>query len=188
MVQVTDFKASGPEADFRDVLKMISYLLQYPNKEWLHIGDLTEEVSQLVDEDSKASLLTFLQEISEYSLEQLEAHFVNVFDFNDKRTLYLSYLKAGEQRERGMILVELKTLYNEYGFTLTDEELSDFLPVVLEFASVAPLTIACNLLNSFLEMIEQLVQELGTIDSVYQSLLTCCLTVSKKMILVKVGD
>ncbi len=188
MVEMTNSTVLNSEADLRVALKMLSYLLQYPNKEWLQIEDLTDEVSRLADDASKESLLRFLQEISDYSMEQLEEHFVNLFDFNDRRTLYLSYLKAGEQRERGMILVELKTLYHEHGFTLTDEELSDYLPVVLEFASVAPLNIAANLLGSFQEMIEKLSLELGKMATSYQILIDACLLIIQKMILLKEGE
>ncbi len=167
------------------VFKMISYLLQYPNQQWLQMDDLVNEVNELDDSEERTSLLAFLSSIGELPLDELEAHYVNVFDFNAACSLYLSYLKAGEQRERGAILVELKTLYNEHGFQMTDEELSDYLPVVLEFAAVAPLQIAINLLGSFDEPIHQVYEELDKVDSPYKLLLAACLKSIEKFKLVK---
>lgn len=167
---------SKDEKDVRNSFKMISYLLQYPDKRWLQWGELVEEVEEFENPDLKVPLAAFLKAIGGISLDDLEQYYVDLFDFNPACTLSLSYLKAGEQRERGQILVELKGMYREYGYEMTEEELSDYLPVVLEFASVAPLEISANLLGSFCEPIEKLQQELEMLKSPYLFLLTACLS------------
>lgn len=155
------------ETEVREAFQLISYLLQYPEKEWLQWRELVEETEQFEEHSLRKPLLSFLKGIGEVSLDDLTQAYVQQFDFNPKCSLYLTYLKAGEQRERGQILVELKALYKEYGFVMTDEELSDYLPLVLEFVSVAPMQISVNLFASFKEPIEKLKHELEQVGSPY---------------------
>jgi nitrate reductase molybdenum cofactor assembly chaperone NarJ/NarW len=57
---------------------------------------------------------------------------------------------------------------------MTDEELSDYLPLVLEVVSVAPLQISVNLFASFKEPIEKLKHELEQVGSPYSQLIEAC--------------
>lgn len=175
MEQMTNSISLNIEKEIRESCKLISYLLQYPDKRWLHWKELVEEAMAFNNPYVREPFLAFLEEIGKLSLDDLEQHYVNLFDFNSNCALSLSYLKAGEQRERGQILVELKAMYKSYGYEMTEEELSDYLPVVLEFASVAPLQISANLLGSFNESIGKLKNELETQKSPYATLLDACL-------------
>ena len=174
MEEMMHSMSSSHENEVRKAFKIISYLLQYPDKKWLQWGELKEEVEQLKSTDIRKPLTLFLEEIGNMSLDDLVLHYVNLFDFNSSCTLSLSYLKVGEQRERGQILVELKSMYKDYGFEMIDEELPDFLPVVLEFVAIAPLQISANLLNSFFEPIEKLKSELKAVKSPYAYLIDTC--------------
>lgn len=162
------------EEDIRFSFRFISYLLQYPEKHWLQLNDLIEEKNQINTFPVHELIDMFLSHISGMSLDELEEHYVELFDFNKDCTLSLSYLKAGDQRERGQILVELKSLYTKYGYEMLEEELSDFLPVVLEFASVAPLEISINLLTSLHDPLEKLEEELIKANSPYRYLIAAC--------------
>lgn len=42
-------------------------------------------------------------------------------------------MNTGEQRERGIELLELKQHYKKSGLSVTDKELPDYLPLLLEF-------------------------------------------------------
>ncbi|MFC8569291.1 nitrate reductase molybdenum cofactor assembly chaperone [Streptomyces sp. NPDC057245] len=66
---------------------------------------------------------------------ELQAHYMEVFESRDRHSLYLSRWTGGDTRERGMSLVRFKELYRAHGLEFTGEELPDFLPAVLEFAS-----------------------------------------------------
>ena len=171
------------EDDLRHLLKTLSYLFQYPEKNWLQVNDLMTEVEELPDCVCKEKIRTFLTGISLFSLEGLAAHYVEIFDFTPACSLNLSFSKVGETPERSGILVELKTMYREHGFDLTDEELPDYLPVVLEFASIAPITISTNLLNSFRDSVEKLIVAVKEVSatSPYLDLLDLCLRVTDKM-------
>ncbi|MFJ6699445.1 nitrate reductase molybdenum cofactor assembly chaperone [Streptomyces sp. NPDC091272] len=67
--------------------------------------------------------------------QELAAHYVQVFDFKNRRCLYLSWWADGDTRRRGMSLVRFKQVYRAHGLEFTDEELPDYLPAVLEFAA-----------------------------------------------------
>jgi nitrate reductase delta subunit len=65
------------------------------------------------------------------------AHYVSVFDFKNRHSLYLSWWRDGDTRRRGTTLVAFKETYRAHGFDVSDEELPDFLPAVLEFSAQA---------------------------------------------------
>ncbi|MEU4658317.1 nitrate reductase molybdenum cofactor assembly chaperone [Streptomyces sp. NPDC023723] len=69
------------------------------------------------------------------SQSDLQAHYVEVFDFKNRHSLYLSWWSDGDTRRRGMSLVRFKECYRAHGLECTEEELPDFLPAVLELAS-----------------------------------------------------
>ncbi|MFM9372306.1 nitrate reductase molybdenum cofactor assembly chaperone [Streptomyces sp. Da 82-17] len=68
---------------------------------------------------------------------ELAAHYVQVFDFKNRHSLYLSWWRDGDTRRRGMTLVGFKETYRAHGLHFTGEELPDFLPAVLEFSAHA---------------------------------------------------
>jgi nitrate reductase delta subunit len=55
-----------------------------------------------------------------------------VFDFNTRHSPYLTWWLDGDTRRRGASLVELKQAYCAAGLVPGEQELPDFLPVVLE--------------------------------------------------------
>ncbi|MFI7007727.1 nitrate reductase molybdenum cofactor assembly chaperone [Streptomyces sp. NPDC050145] len=69
--------------------------------------------------------------------QELAAHYVRVFDFKNRHSLYLTWWRDGDTRRRGMSLVRMKEIYREHGMEFTGEELPDFLPAVLEFSAQA---------------------------------------------------
>lgn len=81
---------------------------------------------------------TFLDYVEATEQQQLEQHYVQVFDFKNRRCMYLSWWTDGDTRRRGESLVCFKTAYRAHGFTFEDGgELPDFLPAVLEFSALA---------------------------------------------------
>lgn len=82
-------------------------------------------------------LRDFLAYAERTPLPELAAHYVRVFDFKNRHSLYLSWWRDGDTRRRGRTLVAFKETYREHGLDVTDQELPDFLPVVLEFSARA---------------------------------------------------
>jgi nitrate reductase molybdenum cofactor assembly chaperone NarJ/NarW len=66
---------------------------------------------------------------------ELAAHYVQVFDFGNRHSLYLSSWQDGDTRRRGTSPARFEDVYRAAGLEFTGEELPDFLPSVLEFAA-----------------------------------------------------
>ena len=68
----------------------------------------------------------------------LEREYVETFDTRRRCTLNVSYYLYGDTRRRGVALLRLKRMYAAAGLVLDSDELPDHLPVMLEFAALAP--------------------------------------------------
>nr|WP_276617619.1 nitrate reductase molybdenum cofactor assembly chaperone [Streptomyces coryli] len=78
----------------------------------------------------------FLDHVEATPLDELAAHYTEVFDFRARRCLYLSWWRDGDTRRRGVALVAFKEKYRAHGMEFTgDGELPDFLPAVLDFTA-----------------------------------------------------
>ena len=106
--------------------KLLSLLLQYPTAELHAAGLESDEVGP------------FLDWWSHTPLDELQASYVETFDFQRRHALYLTYHGFGDRRQRGMALLALKQRYAAAGLRLLDGELPDYLPVVLEACAIAP--------------------------------------------------
>ena len=121
------------------VYKVLAVLLEYPRKElvenWDEMRQLVSELPNLADED-KSRLTDFIAWASALPLTQFQAKYVDSFDMTAENSLYLTYHLFDEQdRERGPALIELTELYKSTGFEISDGELPDYLPLILEYVS-----------------------------------------------------
>ena len=66
------------------------------------------------------------------------AAYVDTFDLRRGASLYLTYYRHGDTRERGMALTALVDAYRAAGLRVAPGELPDFLPALLELAAVTP--------------------------------------------------
>ncbi|KXG43858.1 nitrate reductase molybdenum cofactor assembly chaperone [Tepidibacillus decaturensis] len=167
----------------RELLHLISILLQYPDQEWFET-DLESEIAEVSEFNPKVyqqlkSFLTFLKETDSDELRNL---YVQTFDFNEKTNLYLSYSKLKEERERGVVLVELKQFYEQAGLVMETEELPDYLPLFLEFIAIADQKDIAKLLPPFQPAIEKLRDELLEVDSPYANLVEASLTILNQIL------
>jgi nitrate reductase delta subunit len=107
-------------------LGAVSSLLLYPD-------------GQLPDDDAgDRRVRAFLEAARALPPERLRDEYIATFDFDRRTTLYLTYHLWGDGRRRGVELVRLKLRFREAGLELADGELPDYLPVLLEFAELAP--------------------------------------------------
>ena len=65
-------------------------------------------------------------------------HYVQTFDLRRRCALYLTYYRYGDTRRRGMAMIIFKTAYRDAGFVPCEDELPDYLPMVLDFAALCP--------------------------------------------------
>lgn len=68
---------------------------------------------------------------------ETQEQYVQTFDFQRKSTLYMTYYKFEDGRERGQLLANLKDTYEQFGLLIADSELPDYLPLMCEFLYAA---------------------------------------------------
>ncbi|WP_031026305.1 nitrate reductase molybdenum cofactor assembly chaperone [Streptomyces albus] len=118
-----------------------SLLLSYPDDGWparLRTVTTTLEEVPAASCASRAGLLRFCAEAADASGLEPAARYVATFDRSRRRTLHLTYYTHGDTRARGAALAALKALMRQHGWEVSQGELPDFLPGVLEFAARCP--------------------------------------------------
>lgn len=118
--------------------------------------------------EAAPQLREFVDHAAVTPAQDLAAHYVRVFDFKNRHSLYLSWWSDGDTRRRGMSLVRFKDVYRAAGLEFTGEELPDFLPAVLEFTARTGNT---DLLTDHRAGLEQLRSRLGDFGTPYASVL-----------------
>ena len=120
------------------VFKLVSLLLQYPEGPLLEArGELADAAEELPAGPQGDAVRAFARWYRGVPGDELQAVYVETFDFSRRTALHLTYHVFGDRRQRGMALLALKQRYVAAGFELADGELPDYLPVVLEFAALA---------------------------------------------------
>lgn len=154
------------------VFRLVSHLLQYPDQAWREsLARVRQVVDTLHHTELKAFLERFLQSATQtVSDAALHEVYVQTFDFGKMTNLYVTYARHGEQRERGPALLALKQFYAKNGWQVTEDELPDYLPLMLEFASVAPLDAVRELFSEHRLAIRDIGEQLRERDSLYTDL------------------
>jgi nitrate reductase molybdenum cofactor assembly chaperone NarJ/NarW len=132
----------------RLVYTLISSLLKYPNEEWKDIDETWKNALRITEDSVRIPLVKFLTYIKETAYEELCENYVNTFDFFEK---------------------------NKVGLELISEERPDYLPLILEFAEIAPEDQVENILRRHKRSIDTLQLELQGINSPYRFLITACM-------------
>jgi nitrate reductase molybdenum cofactor assembly chaperone NarJ/NarW len=118
--------------------KLASVLLQYPVTTLFdgldHLDAAAAGMSPRASRDAFARFLGWLRATPGTEVAQ---HYVETFDLRRRCALYLTYYRYGDTRKRGMSMVAFKTAYRAAGFAPTDDELPDYLPMVLDFAALS---------------------------------------------------
>jgi nitrate reductase delta subunit len=124
----TLFKRAGRTQDVATICQVAAVLLDYPRDgdEWVLSTALPPQLRAFAD-DWFALDLTDRQE-----------RYVAAFDLRRRTPLHVTYLTHGDTRNRGAAMLQLKHVLTRHGFTITSGELPDYLPLLLEFASVEP--------------------------------------------------
>jgi nitrate reductase delta subunit len=118
--------------------KLASVLLQYPTRALFDgLGEL-DAAARSTPRHARGHLTAFLGWLRATPPHEVAQHYVETFDLRRRSTLYLTYYRHGDTRRRGMALLAFKTAYRAAGLAPTGDDLPDYLPVVLDFAAVAP--------------------------------------------------
>jgi nitrate reductase molybdenum cofactor assembly chaperone NarJ/NarW len=118
--------------------KLASVLLQYPTVALLDgVGVLEAEAARL-PRPAAAEFGHFLAWLHATPPGDIARHYVTTFDLRRRCALYLTYYRYGDTRKRGMAMLTFKAAYRAAGYEPSDDELPDYLPLVLDFAALHP--------------------------------------------------
>ena len=121
-----------------ELFAIASLLLRYPSASALERDAEIGEAVAALPARLRAPFERFLAQRSEAPPLDLEREYVETFDTRRRCTLNVSYYLYGDTRRRGVALLRLKRMYAAAGLVLDSDELPDHLPVMLEFAALAP--------------------------------------------------
>lgn len=119
--------------------KLASVLLQYPTSALFDgLGALDAFAADTSPKAARQSFGRFLGWLRATPPTEVAQHYVETFDLRRRCALYLTYYRYGDTRKRGMAMVVFKAAYRDAGFIPCDDELPDYLPMVLDFAAACP--------------------------------------------------
>ena len=108
-----------------------SALLCYPEADLLAaLPEFQAALSTLPAAAATSGAAAFLDYLRSHSLIDLQQNYVATFDRNRSHALYIFEHVYGEDRGRGMAMVDLLEEYRQEGFELADNELPDYLPAI----------------------------------------------------------
>jgi nitrate reductase molybdenum cofactor assembly chaperone NarJ/NarW len=120
-------------------VKLASVLLQYPTTAMFDgLDALDAFAAGTRPKPARESFGRFLGWLRATAPNQVAQHYVETFDLHRRCTLYLTYYRYGDTRKRGMAMVIFKAAYRDAGFVPCDDEMPDYLPMVLDFAALCP--------------------------------------------------
>jgi nitrate reductase molybdenum cofactor assembly chaperone NarJ/NarW len=138
----------------------------------LHYPDAPAErldlLSRCLEEAPDAGLAAVVDHLRRTPPVEAARHYVEVFDTKADRCLYLTWYTDGDTRRRGASLAALKQRYRRHGFEASDDELPDYLPVLLEFAALTGEP-GLRLLSSYRPALELLHRNLLPLGTPYAS-------------------
>ena len=153
--------------------KLLSVLLRYPDE---RLAAAHDEIAAAVEElprraPEREPLERFLRHLLATDPLALAQAYVETFDLRRRSSLYLGWYLHGDTRRRGLALLRLKRLYAAAGLELAADELPDYLPLVLEFAALAPEGLGELVLREQRPALELLRSSLRELESPYALLL-----------------
>ena len=118
--------------------KLASVLLQYPTAAlFAGLTELDRAAASTAPKATRRSFADFLAWLRVTEPRAVAEHYVATFDLRRRCALYLTYYRYGDTRKRGMSMLAFKNAYRTAGYVPTDEELPDYLPMVLDFAALS---------------------------------------------------
>ncbi|MCE6999101.1 nitrate reductase molybdenum cofactor assembly chaperone [Saccharothrix sp. S26] len=136
-----------------------SHCLHYPDDE---LRERLPLLRRCLDEVPDPGLAALLDHLRRTPPVEAARHYVEVFDTDAQRCLYLTWYTDGDTRRRGASLAGLKREYRRHGFVPAAGELPDYLPVLLEFAARTGEVRPLSGYRPALELLHRNLRDLGT--------------------------
>lgn len=166
----------------RLTLRTLAALMAYPSEELkAHVSELR---AALDDETAfgrpvRARLHALLDRLDRDDPIDAQATYTDLFDRSRALSLHLFEHVHGDNRERGQAMLDLAEQYMEAGLLLESQELPDYLPVFLEYASCLPPAEARDTLGQPAHVMAALEQRLRDRGSDYAAVFAAIIALSK---------
>ena len=120
--------------DYKIVLQIAAYLLEYPDEAWWdELPEYRAAAQELKTPQSRDVLLDLFDYIEQTGAKEYEREYVRKFDFSQNTNLYLTTHNRTDFGKQSNEMLDYKKLFLENGYDL-QKELPDYLPAVLELA------------------------------------------------------
>lgn len=140
--------------------ELASALLRYPDNDLIEaLSEVRNEIENLPSAHRPA-LTEFTNWLENTPLGVVQQEYCETFDFDRRSSLYLTWHQYGDRRQRGIVLLQLRRAYKEAGCQPVEDELPDWLPMMLEFAASSDSTAGTELLETWRASIELIRQNL----------------------------
>lgn len=119
-------------------LRVLALLLGYPDAQLrAHLDDmrLALHAERALSASRLAEVDALMSTLARKGVLEAESEYVELFDRGRSTSLHLFEHVHGDSRDRGPAMIDLTKTYEQAGLFLGEDELPDFVPVVLEFAS-----------------------------------------------------
>ena len=166
----------------KSLLKVLSILLQYPEDVFIgSLEELQEAVVEIPLKEHREKCVNFLDYLVNNPLIRLQEEYTATFDLNPATSLNLTYHKWGDARERGSVLSHLNHLYHKAGYDSSDDDLPDYLPLVLEFLSINRLTNSFSFIGQYYDQVKTVGSRLREKDSSYSGIFSIVLDIFREL-------
>lgn len=166
----------------RLTLKSLAALLGYPSTELKENADEIRRVLRseaVLPAAELARLETLLTRLDDVDLLDLQSAYSELFDRSRSLSLHLFEHVHGDSRERGQAMIDLGQQYMESGFLLEANELPDFVPVFLEYASCLSTRDAQEMLGQPAHVFAALAERLDKRGAPYAAIFHALVALSK---------
>ncbi|RJP26548.1 MAG: nitrate reductase molybdenum cofactor assembly chaperone [Candidatus Abyssobacteria bacterium SURF_5] len=165
----------------RELYMQFAEILDYPTPQLTQKVESCAAALSAFDKDAVNLLQEFQQALRRHSRGELEEIYTSTFDLNGGCCLYAGHYIFGEDFRRSLLMVKLKELYRETGFSAA-KELPDHLCVMLKFLAGAGDCEECEDLvaDCMIPAISAMIKSFKSKRHPYKTLLECLLRVLER--------
>lgn len=134
--------------EYRQVLKIAAYLLEYPDEAWrAEFDEYRQAALELPTAQIRDVFKDYFDYVEQLGAKEYEQQYVRKFDFSQNTNLYLTTHNRTDFGKQANEMHDYKTLFLENGYDL-QKELPDYLPALLELAATVGRAAAKKILST----------------------------------------
>jgi nitrate reductase delta subunit len=158
--------------DFKHYCKAVSVLLHYPEQRLLtDLQALGPILARTACTETRQALRGFIAYLQKHPLAELQMRYTALFDLLPAASLNLACHLPGDAHQQARRMSDLMDVYAAAGYEKISDELPDYLPLLLEFISLRPDTLARPAVRRALAGLDPLVTRLQQSGPAYALLL-----------------